>query len=146
MRRFAIVSIGLLTAVAAGAQDLPSGSAAGQILFHTYCAACHGVRADGNGPVAPELSTPPPDLTRLVDRYGLPLPKEKLAAFIDGRTAVAAHGSREMPVWGERFFSGDPELNPNLEGAKRRTIAVIIEYLESIQYQRESRADAARGG
>ncbi len=125
---------------ATSAQDpaLVSGSAAGQVLFHTYCASCHGVDARGSGPVADQLSTPPPDLTRLGERYGQPLPRQAIAAFIDGRDDVAAHGPREMPVWGERFFQGEAPSGAS-EGAKRRTIEVILDYLESIQPQQQTR-------
>ena len=146
MVRILFVSLLAALAGAASAEELRQGPAAGQHLFMTYCAACHGILADGNGPVAPQLVKRPPDLTTLSDRYGVPLPVEKIAAFIDGRDDVLAHGPREMPVWGARFFDDDPALSPNAEGAKRRTIRVIVEYLESIQSRRESRADSATGG
>jgi hypothetical protein len=45
-----------------------------------------------------------------------------------------------MPVWGEQFFRSSPEGSPAAESAKGRTIAVIVEYLESIQRLRQSRA------
>jgi len=146
MRRLVLASLLVATAGAASAQELRRGPAAGQHLFMTYCAACHGVLADGNGPVAEQLVKRPPDLTTLSDRYGVPLPVERIAAFIDGRDDVLAHGPREMPVWGQRFFDDDPALSPNAEGARRRTIRVIVEYLESIQSRVESRADSAPGG
>jgi mono/diheme cytochrome c family protein len=146
MRYVGIVSLFLIVSAGAWAEDLPSGPAAGQILFHTYCASCHGIRADGNGPVAAELRTPPADLTRLADRHGLPLPKDAIAAMIDGRRDVVAHGPREMPVWGDEFFPGETADNPDRDGARRRTIRAIVEYLESIQQQQESRAPGRRGG
>jgi high-affinity iron transporter len=49
----------------AGAMDLPRGaldSAAGHALYTQNCVSCHGVAADGNGPLAHGLSTPPPGI------------------------------------------------------------------------------------
>ena len=47
--------------------------------------------------------------------------------MIDGRnTSIAAHGTREMPVWGYRF--GPPEAFR----FKKRILAVI-DYLKTIQ-------------
>ena len=126
-----------LAGIATGEGDAPgAGVAAGRVLFGTYCASCHGLEGDGRGPVAAALRTPPADLTRLTERYGTPFPRARLAAFIDGRKDVAAHGPREMPVWGERFFLGDAD--PNLEARTRRTILVILDYLESIQRVRDA--------
>lgn len=107
----------------------------GRTYYHTYCASCHGVKADGHGPVAPILAPPPADLRLLSQRYGYPLPVGKIAGFIDGRVTVPAHGDRDMPVWGERFN----EIP--LEGAAREAevhsrIAMIIAYLQTIQKQR----------
>lgn len=133
------LALALPLAAAAGESELPSGAAAGQLLFYSYCASCHGADARGSGPVAPSLVTPPADLTRLAERYGQPLPRKALADFIDGRRDVAAHGPREMPVWGRRFFEGEaPE--EAAESAKRRTLEVILDYLESIQEQRQARS------
>ena len=46
---------------------------------------------------------PPTDLTHITQRHGGRFPVAEIAAYIDGRTVVLAHGSREMPIWGERF-------------------------------------------
>jgi mono/diheme cytochrome c family protein len=140
IRRLALLTLILLAHGAASANDLPSGAAAGQILFQTYCASCHGVLGDGNGPAAAALRTSPADLTRLTERHGLPLPRHTIAELIDGRLDVAAHGSREMPVWGEVFFPSEPGGSPNRERAKQRSIQVIIDYLETIQRLRTTRA------
>jgi mono/diheme cytochrome c family protein len=102
-------------------------------LYLKYCASCHGVTARGNGPVAGSLRKPPADLTQLARRYGQPLPKERLAAFIDGREALAAHGSREMPVWGETLYAGERPDTPARDAARSGTIRLILEYLETRQ-------------
>jgi mono/diheme cytochrome c family protein len=75
----------------------------GRALYVEYCASCHGTSAEGDGPVARALTTPPANLRRLAERFGNPLPEDQVARYIDGRAAVKAHGPRDMPVWGARF-------------------------------------------
>jgi len=78
------------------------------------------------------LRVPPPDLTRLDQRFGVPIQRNKLAEYIDGRRDVLAHGSREMPVWG-RSFQDELLGQPATEDATQRTIDRIVDYLISIQ-------------
>jgi hypothetical protein len=56
----------------------------------------------------------------------------EIAASIDGRTVVSAHGSREMPIWGERFgeMGGGGSIG---EEVVRGNLLVLMEYLQSIQ-------------
>lgn len=108
----------------------------GRIYYLRYCAACHGDKADGKGPVSGVLSAPPADLRRLSEKYGSPLPSDPVIRFIDGREAVAAHGPREMPVWGERFYEsgGGKEQERQVRGV----LSYIVAYLRSIQIARTS--------
>ena len=105
----------------------------GQKLYQSYCGSCHGVTGAGNGPVASVLKVPPPNLQRLGERYGRPLP-DSLLAFIDGRKQVLAHGDREMPVWGRSliFILEDGESLPE-ESEVREVLQSILLYLDSIQ-------------
>jgi hypothetical protein len=50
--------------------------------------------------MAPALKTKPTNLLTLSTKFGNPLPEDRIARYIDGREDVAAHGPREMPVWG----------------------------------------------
>ena len=104
----------------------------GRTEFAQYCAACHGADARGAGPVATELRTPPADLTRIAARREGVFPADEIAAWIDGRLAPPAHGTREMPVWGARLAEGLPpgELSQDLV---RGRILTLVEYLRSIQ-------------
>jgi mono/diheme cytochrome c family protein len=102
-------------------------------LYTRYCASCHGVTARGDGPTAASLKTPPADLTRLAARWGDPLDRERLAEFLDGRNSPRAHGTSEMPVWGERLYRGEREESPAREAARRGTILLILEYLQTRQ-------------
>lgn len=105
----------------------------GADLYTSYCASCHGVSAQGDGPAAESLRKPPSDLTRLGARWGTPLDKERLASFIDGREGPRAHGPADMPVWGERLYPGERAQSPAREAARRGTILLILEYLQTLQ-------------
>ena len=126
------------------AQSPGKDGVAGRELYAEYCAGCHGVDGRGGGPDAAKLGLEIPDLTRLHERYGSPLQRNRIAAFIDGREEVKAHGPREMPVWGERFFEGDPGPPKGVESAKRRTLGVLVDYLQTLQGQEQEQAQLAR--
>ena len=118
-------------------------AALGHEWFDAYCASCHGTEVRGDGPAAAGLSAPPPDLTGIATRRGGLFDLDEIAAYIDGRTRVTAHGSSEMPVWGrgvpDRFDRPgveEPILSPG-------AISLILEYLRSIQS--EKRAQASPG-
>jgi len=104
----------------------------GYPLYRQYCASCHGVFADGLGPVVPVLRSRPPDLTRLAFKYGTPLPKPALVSFIGGRDMLRAHGTTDMPVWGIQLEAGLPPTTSTTAG-KRMTLGLIVDYLDTIQ-------------
>jgi mono/diheme cytochrome c family protein len=111
-------------------------AADGQKYFAQYCAACHGKDGTGDGPVAKSLSKPPANLRMLGEKYGLPLPAPRIAELIDGRDAVRAHGTRDMPVWGEQLYAlGHGERG---EVGIGETIGKIIAYLNTIQDRRSA--------
>jgi len=104
----------------------------GADLFQRFCASCHGKTADGEGVVAPVLQIRPPDLTEIAKRHGGEFPDNKIYQIIDGRVPIAAHGTRDMPVWGLEFWRAQ---GYDIE-AGRKTVLVIdklVEYLKSIQ-------------
>lgn len=101
----------------------------GSALYAAYCASCHGLDGKGEGPAAPALKTPPPDLTTLSQRHGGKFPRERVEQIILGENQEAiAHGSREMPVWGPIF--GQIEWDQDLRAVRVRNLS---DYLESIQ-------------
>jgi hypothetical protein len=66
----------------------------GYALYQSYCAECHGVRADGRGAKAALFQPPPPELTRLAQRDGVEPRRESLMLVIDGRrTAKGPSGA-----------------------------------------------------
>lgn len=111
----------------AGAQDVES-IARGKLTFRVYCQSCHGEGARGNGKLAELMKVRPADLTQLSRQNGGTFPAEKLARIIDGREEVAAHGDREMPVWGQTFL----ETAGNETDVKVR-IQQLVDFLQTIQ-------------
>jgi mono/diheme cytochrome c family protein len=104
----------------------------GQQAFLQYCASCHGAHGDGQGPLAEELRTAPTDLTRLREQFGSPLQTQRLLERIDGRRMARAHGSRDMPVWGQKL-ARNVSRGAGTEVQTRGTLLIIIDWLESIQ-------------
>lgn len=112
---------------AAHAQD--SLGVRGESDYMRYCSACHGERADGNGPVANVIHPRPPALTQLYARYGRPL-GTKLVAYVMGETMPRAHGTSDMPVWGRNLEEPD-----GTDAKAVRIIWRIIDYLDRIQVE-----------
>lgn len=108
--------------------------------FRAACAPCHGSDARGDGPVAASLRTPPPDLTRLAARHGGTFPFGTVVATIagepgstaEGRAPIAAHGTRQMPVWSLRFGS-DTSATAVASISARRRVDALARYLETLQ-------------
>src|SRR4029077_11197925 len=78
----------------------PGPPMSGQEIFKWYCAACHGKNAKGNGPAAPELKVPPPDLTILAKRNKGKFPADYVTRVLVNGAKSPAHGTAEMPTWG----------------------------------------------
>jgi mono/diheme cytochrome c family protein len=114
-----------------------TSAASGEEMFDAYCAACHGKDAKGDGPAAVELKVPPPDLTTLAQRHGGKYPSAYVDHLLHNGVAEAkAHGSDEMPVWGDLFSSiahggggragsGGPEVT--------KRVYNLNKYIESLQ-------------
>ena len=112
------------------AQDASEGAE----LFVSYCAACHGLEARGDGPMAPILTVLPSDLTRLSESNGGVFPTLRVAQQIDGRDPLLAHGG-QMPLFGTMFTDENvaipgPGGQPILTS---RSIAALISFLETVQ-------------
>jgi len=75
----------------------------GKTDFEQYCASCHGILGLGNGPVASELTKQPINLTLLAHNNGGTFDHAKVKKMVDGRKMPRAHGSAQMPVWGQWF-------------------------------------------
>lgn len=100
----------------------------GPDLYRLYCATCHGRDAKGGGPAAPAMKVAPPDLTVLARRQNGVFPAFEVETIIRGGTAMVAHGSDEMPVWGPIFRALDPS-----DARVKARIANLASYIASIQ-------------
>jgi mono/diheme cytochrome c family protein len=101
----------------------------GAMIYRFYCAPCHGASGRGDGVMAGQLRQPLPNLATLARRNGGTFPAERVRQIIQG-SGPAAHGSRDMPVWGpllERISLGG-------SGAQDR-IDALVRHLQDIQEQ-----------
>jgi mono/diheme cytochrome c family protein len=129
-------------AAAAQAEDIDIGKAE----FQSSCASWHGVDARGKGPVSGQLKVPPPDLTLLARNSNGVFPATAVYESVEGSKTIPAHGTREMPVWGERFNPiiilphyvdpsywkmAGPEQSP--EVVVRKRILAVVDYLGRVQ-------------
>jgi mono/diheme cytochrome c family protein len=97
-------------------------------MYRTYCAVCHGVDGKGNGPAAPALKQALPDLTLLSTNNRGTFPSFRVSNVIQGDAEIAAHGSKEMPMWGDAFRA----INRDESLVKLR-VHNLTQYLTSIQ-------------
>ena len=104
-----------------------TGTINGQELFTHYCAVCHGKDAKGTGPAADALKKAPADLTQIARRSNGTFPEVHVQRIIRGDDVVGAHGTRDMPMWGELFTS--------LRGRETAELRVnaLMKYVETIQ-------------
>ena len=102
----------------------------GRQRYMLDCATCHGVDGSGNGPVAGVLKIAPPDLTRIASRNHGNFSYTEVFATIDGRDMPLAHGTRDMPLWGNRYKTplvamGEKKVHDRVDA--------IVRYLETLQ-------------
>lgn len=133
----ALLAAGLAFSIAARPQAKPAVgksyeqliySVRGPDLYRAHCAACHGLSGKGDGPVAPSLKSTPANLTVLAKKNGGKFPETSAGKFISGEGFVAAHGNREMPVWGPIFHQ--IEEDQDFGNVRMQN---LIKYLETIQ-------------
>jgi mono/diheme cytochrome c family protein len=106
-----------------------TSAASGSEMYKTYCAVCHGIDGKGNGPAAGALKVPPSDLTTLVTRNGGKYPALEVSSIIRGEEVLPAHGSKEMPIRGNLFWS----MSGGHEAEVQQRIANLNKYIESLQ-------------
>jgi mono/diheme cytochrome c family protein len=114
----------------------PQAVNAGKTLYIKYCATCHGHDGKGDGPLAGTLKTKPTDLTLLAKKNGGKFPYMEVLDIIDGNVAFPAHGSSELPAWGETFQSDAPGTGGTMDQAVvRGRLMLLTDYLRTIQTQ-----------
>ncbi len=129
----AIGAVAILSGQTASAQSV------GEAEFLNSCAACHGADGKGAGPMVGYLTGSMPDLAQLSANNGGVFPVTKVYSTIDGTMTSGPHGSREMPVWGQRYqVRGEQGANPDFQASESEVfvkfrILALTEYLASIQ-------------
>jgi mono/diheme cytochrome c family protein len=98
-------------------------------MFVNYCAACHGKDGKGDGPAAPALKVAPADLTALTQKNSGKYPVMRVTSVLNGQANLAAHGNKEMPVWGKIFW----QMSGGHDAEVQQRIGNLNKYLESIQ-------------
>jgi mono/diheme cytochrome c family protein len=107
----------------------PTSPASGEEMYVAYCAVCHGKDLKGAGPAASALKVPPTNLTTLTQRNSGKFPFASVASTIKGDTDIAAHGTKDMPVWGNLFW----RLSEGHAGEVHQRITNLSNYIESKQ-------------
>lgn len=107
----------------------PTAASSGKEMFDSYCASCHGKDGKGSGPAAPALKTQPPDLTSLAQRNGGKYPAMRVQGVITGQVELAAHGAKEMPVWGPVFG----HMSQGRQSEVKLRVDNLTDYIKSLQ-------------
>ncbi len=136
IRSLILFGVFLLIAAVSGAggsvdetQLPPTYMPSGEQMYKQYCATCHGIDARGDGPLAPLLKTPPPDLTTLARRHLGKFPYDYVANILEFGPGVISHGSSDMPTWGPIFRYFDKQN----ERIVKQRIRNLCNYLASLQ-------------
>ena len=99
-------------------------------MYKDYCAACHGMEGRGDGPVAPFLKTPLPDLGKLAQRNGGKFPSTRVMSVLRFGTDSHAHGTADMPIWGSLFQT---QHHSGGAAASELRIANLTDFISSLQ-------------
>ena len=77
MKPFVAMALPLVMLVVACA---PQPEKMGRALYSDHCVACHGATGRGDGSLAADLDTPPPDLTGIAARNGGTFPDQAVSS------------------------------------------------------------------
>jgi mono/diheme cytochrome c family protein len=132
-----VVAAVLLVAIPAGAQTTTvklvpityTNPTAGDQMYAKYCASCHGLTGQGNGPAAPAFKQAPANLTQLTQTHGNKYPRLLIYQSVIEGGSVQAHGNAKMPMWGELFarMDGFQSQVPQMR------LKALADYIETLQ-------------
>jgi mono/diheme cytochrome c family protein len=100
----------------------------GAEMYKSYCAACHGTEGKGDGPAVEFLKTPPPDLRMLAQHNQGKYPSDHVAMTLRLGNRSRAHGTSDMPLWGELFRTVD--VNQSLGELRVKNLTKFIESMQ----------------
>lgn len=107
---------------------------AGKTLYIENCVSCHGVTAQGNGPVASGLATKPADLTQIAARRGGVWPMLEVMSIIDGYSRNTLP-RQDMPVF-EKFLDNEMvefDTGNGVNTLVPEKLVSIVNFLETLQ-------------
>lgn len=125
----------MLALIAGGYAAEPSNF--GKREYEGNCAVCHGKDGKGLGPYAGILNTKIPDITELSRNNKGVYPVSRVQEIIDGRQSIAAHGPRDMPIWGQRYLEkaagASMDVPYEYEAYVRTRVLALTEYIYRLQ-------------
>src|SRR6266567_672225 len=136
--RFAAIMLAVLISGYLAGQTSPqikktpvqkTSPASGLEMYTQYCASCHGKDGKGKGPAAVALKTAPTDLTALTAKDKGSFPDFRIAQVIEGSDNLAAHGSQEMPIWGQIFH----QMDGSSPDTSKLRIANLVSHIKTLQ-------------
>lgn len=137
MRKYSVLIAISLCCLAGTASASDKKIDLGKREYLNSCAVCHGPDGKAQTQALDILKVAPPDLRQLTKKNGGVFPMARVYETIDGRLAIKAHGTRDMPIWGQRFsveaapVYDDFPYNP--EAYVRARILGLIEYISRLQ-------------
>ena len=137
IRLLGAAMLGVLVLLDQGGPVLAQDPVIGQMEYQAHCAACHGLEGLGDGPVGQVLKTPAPNLALIAARNGGVYSVQKVYDVIEGSTVIAAHGTRDMPLWGDRYRRSSAPVTPDQaamanDTAQQRILSLVY-YLGTLQ-------------
>jgi len=143
VRAFMVSAIAISAATMAHAQQRgPAGQNfdRGKYEYDAHCAACHGLSGKGGGHFVQLLKsgTVVPNLTELSKKNNGVFPLARVYNTIDGTENVSAHGTKEMPIWGNRYKieAGEriyDDFRSDAEPFVRARLLALTEYVYRLQ-------------
>ncbi len=125
--------LAVTTSLQAQAEDI------GKREYMENCAACHGVTGRGNGPMAGIINQKVADLTQLSKANNGIFPYAAVYEAVDGSRVTAAHGTRDMPIWGSVYNEQAPQWlgydysRGDAQTFVRGRILALIGYIQTLQ-------------
>ncbi len=95
--------------------------------YFSYCAVCHGLKGEGDGPMYDVLKVPPADLTRIAKRNNGEYPQDQVEEVIEKGGNYRAHGISSMLAWGKVFEEYDEDTPPE------DRIEALAKFIETLQ-------------
>lgn len=127
----------LACAISASVNAVDNMVDVGKREYINSCAVCHGADGQTRTQATEFLKVVPADLTTLSKRNGGVFPMARVFESIDGRSDFKAHGSRDMPIWGQRYtVEAAPDYDDyshNAEVFVRSRILSLIDYIYRLQ-------------